>query len=251
MSLSTVMKGGLAALVLLVAGGAALYFFVIKSDPPPPVSLADAVAGLATPTPGAARTAVSPTATGGSLSTGTAGGLSGQWTITGTNSFVGYRVVETLASIGANTAVGRTSAITGTLTYDGNAITALEVTADLRNLRSDNNLRDGQLRTQAIQTNTFPNATFKLASPIEIGSAPADGQSVKKTVTGDLTLHGVTRRISIDVEGTLRNGQVVVVGSTEVLFADYNIGQPRGASVVSIENKGVMELQLVFTKAAG
>jgi hypothetical protein len=43
----------------------------------------------------------------------------------------------------------------------------------------------------------------------------------------------------------------VVVGSTEILFADYNISQPRGMSVVSIENKGIMELQLVFGKAAG
>lgn len=178
--------------------------------------------------------------------------FAGQWNIvSGASTFVGYRVQEQLVGVGANTAVGRTMAVTGSLTFDGSSITRLEVSANLSQLRSDNSLRDGQLRTQAIESGRYPNATFVLAAPISIGDPPAEGVTVTRTITGDLTLHGVTRRISMDVQGQIRSGQLVVVGSTEILFSDYNIGQPRGMSVVSIENKGIMELQLVFGRAAG
>jgi polyisoprenoid-binding protein YceI len=232
-----------AGVVVAALAAAGVYLFFIRGDSPPPVSIEGAVSALSTP--GAAR---SPTAvtTGGSPATS----LVGDWTVAANGaSFVGYRVVEQLARIGANTAVGRTTAVTGTMTYDGNAITKLEVTADLTRLRSDESLRDNQLRNQAIQTNTYPTATFVLTTPVQVGPPPPEGQTITKTVEGDLTLHGVTKRITLEVQGQLKGGQVVVVGSTTIQFADYNIAQPRAASVLSVEDHGVMELQLVFTKA--
>ena len=44
-----------------------------------------------------------------------------------TSSFVGYRVQEQLAGIGANKAVGRTPDVSGTLTLSGTTVTAVEV----------------------------------------------------------------------------------------------------------------------------
>jgi polyisoprenoid-binding protein YceI len=174
-------------------------------------------------------------------------GLAGKWTvITGDSSFVGYRVDETLAGVGATTAVGRTGDIEGTLAFDGSTITAVEVTADLTTLASDKSMRDGQLRTQAIETGTYPTATFVLASPTAISELPEDGVTVTQTVTGELTLHGVTNTVEIEVEGALQDGLLVVVGSTEIQFADYDIDQPVSMSVVSIEDHGTMEFQLVF-----
>jgi polyisoprenoid-binding protein YceI len=245
---SKLVFGGIAAVAVMVVGAALAYFLVIKGDSPPPVSIDEALRSLGSPTAASGATvAATPAPSGG----GSSSTVSGQWNIvSGASTFVGYRVQEQLAGIGANTAVGRTGGVTGSLTFDGSTITKLEVTANLTQLRSDNNLRDGQLRSQAIETNRFPNATFVLASPISIGDPPAEGVTITRTITGDLTLHGVTKRISMEVQGQLRGGQIVVVGSTEILFADYSISQPRGMSVVSIENKGVMELQLVFAKAA-
>jgi len=243
---------GAAALVLLVAGAAAAYFLVLKSDAPPPVSLDAAVAALATPAAGATSAPAATPAGSGSAAATTGLNLTGEWTLVSSSaSFVGYRVQEQLVGVGANTAVGRTSSIQASMTFDGASITKLQVTADLRQLRSDNSLRDGQLRSQAIETNRFPNATFVLTSPVSIGAVPAEGQTITRTITGDLTLHGVTKRITMEVQGQLKAGQVVVVGSTEILFADYSISQPRSTSVLSTESKGIMELQLVFGKAAG
>jgi len=87
-----------------------------------------------------------------------------------------------------------------------------------------------------------------LTQPIPVGAQPAQGARVQATATGDLTLHGVTRRVSIDLEGQLSGALVLVVGSLEITFADYGIQSPRAASVLSVEDKGTLELQLSFTK---
>jgi polyisoprenoid-binding protein YceI len=237
------------ALVVFVAAAAAVWYFVIRGDAPPAVSIEAAVGTLSTPT-GVDQSKATSTPGGAAGSTNT--GLAGEWVIApNSQSFVGYRVQEQLARIGANTAVGRTSSVTATMTFDGSAVTKLQVTADLSKLKSDESLRDGQLQNQAIETRRFPTATFVLTAPIQIGSVPAEGQTLTKTIQGDLTLHGVTKSITMDVQGQLKGGQVVVVGSTTIQFADYNIGQPRGATVLSIEDHGIMELQLIFQKASG
>jgi polyisoprenoid-binding protein YceI len=165
-----------------------------------------------------------------------------------TSSFVGYRVQEQLASIGANTAVGRTPDVTGTMTIQGAQVTAAEFTADLTGLKSDDDRRDGQLRRQGIETATFPNATFKLTAPLDFGSVPADGQSITVTATGDFTLHGVTKSVNVQLSAKRSSDVIVVTGSLPITFADYNISKPQGFVVLSIDDHGTMEFQLLFTK---
>jgi len=38
------------------------------------------------------------------------------------------------------------------------------------------------------------------------------------------------------------------VGSLEIRFADYDIAQPRAVIVLSVDDKGIMEVQLVLQK---
>jgi polyisoprenoid-binding protein YceI len=125
----------------------------------------------------------------------------------------------------------------------------VNVQADLTSLQSDEPLRDGQLRRQALRTDEYPTATFALTQPIALDAVPEEGVPVKATAVGNLTLHGVTRPISIDVQGQRTNGLVVVVGSLTIDFADYGITPPRAPAVLSVEDRGVMELQLIFQKA--
>jgi len=40
-----------------------------------------------------------------------------------------------------------------------------------------------------------------------------------------------------------------VVGSLPIVFADYDIQKPTSFAVLSVEDNGVMEFQLHFTKA--
>jgi polyisoprenoid-binding protein YceI len=244
------LTGGLVAGVLAIAVAAGVWYFLIRSDAPPPVSL-EAALDAASSTPAAGASSTSGTGSQGTTSNdGSPASLNGTWNlVAGGSSFAGYRVQEELAGIGSTTAVGRTTALTGTLQFNGTQITSVEVTADLTKLTSDRSMRDGQLRTQGIQWGTYPNATFSLTSPIAISQVPAAGQTVKQTIKGNLTLHGVTKAIEMEVEGVLKDGRLVVVGSTVIQFADYNIEQPRAASVLSVDNKGTMELQLIFQHA--
>jgi polyisoprenoid-binding protein YceI len=205
MSLKTKLLTGAAGLaVAAVAMGAAAWYFYLRSDAPAPVSLASALESIEATDGGAAGSM-----TASNVSEDVDAELGGTWTVVaGANSFAGYRVDETLAGVGATTAVGRTSGVTGSLEFDGDAITNVEVTADLTTLASDKTMRDGQLRNQAIETSKFPTATFVLTSPIQISDLPADGETVTQTIAGELTLHGVTNEIEIEVQGVLQNGQL-------------------------------------------
>ncbi len=228
----------LVAVAGLLAAAAALWWFVLRSDAPPPVSLEDAVE----------------TVTDGSDVPATiareVGALDGTWTLDAAASFAGYRVQEELAGIGTTEAVGRTSSLTGELTIEGSAVRAARVDVDMTSLRSDSGQRDGALRSRGLETNDFPTATFTLTEPVDFFAAvPDPGDTVVANAVGDLTLHGVTRAIEIRLDGRLVDGDsVVVVGSTEVALADYDIEPPTGLSVLSIEDVGTIELQLVFTR---
>ena len=50
----------------------------------------------------------------------------------------------------------------------------------------------------------FPTSTFVLTAPIDFGAVPADGATVNATATGDLTLHGTTKSVTFNVQGTSR-----------------------------------------------
>jgi polyisoprenoid-binding protein YceI len=181
--------------------------------------------------------------------------LDGQWQVNTslgsindfTTSWLGYRVQEQLASIGANTAVGRTPKVTGSLTLNGSTISALTITADLTALKSDDQNRDAELTNKGIQTGQFPTAVFTLAQPIALGSLPAEGNVVDVTATGTLNLHGVTKDVQITLHAERRGGIIAVTGSLPIVFADYNITAPTSLFALSVNDHGTMELHLLFT----
>jgi polyisoprenoid-binding protein YceI len=164
------------------------------------------------------------------------------------SSWVGYRVQEQLAGIGGHTAVGRTPKVNGTLTLAGSTVTAVSISADLTFLSSDSAQRDDQLRRQAIETDTFPTTTFVLTQPIALGSLPADGATVGATATGNLTIHGVTKSVQISIQAQRQGGIIAVAGSIPIVFGDYGFQGPSSFAVVSVNDHGIMELHVLFTR---
>ena len=246
----TKLVGGLFGLALLAVGGVSVWYFVLRDDGPEAVSTDSALQALEdrTATPGSGASGTTPTA-GGQTPGAQATELDGTWTIDQSlGSFVGYRVKEELGGIGGVTAVGRTTGVTGNVTIADNEATAATISADMTALKSQESSRDGQLRNQGIEYGRFPTSEFKLAST-EIPDGVEDGETASVTLNGSLTLHGVTKEVSMPAEVTLKDGVLVVVGEVEVLFADYAIQKPTAARVVSMEDKGVMEVQLFFKKA--
>ncbi len=227
---------------LLIAGGYGLWYLFLRPAGPA------AVDSTSVPLPSLPA---------GASAAPLVGGIDGTWKVDtsigsfadNTSSFVGYRVVEQLASVGANTAVGRTPTVRGSMTVAGTQISDATIEADLTALQSDDQRRDGQLRQHGLETSQFPTATFKLSSPIDLGTVPTDGQEVSVTAKGQLTLHGVTKDVEIPLKAKLSGDVVAVTGSLPIVFADYGIVAPSSFIVLSIEDHGVMELQLFFTKS--
>lgn len=133
------------------------------------------------------------------------------------------------------------------MTLAGSTVSAVSVTADLTTLTSDSNQRDDQLRRQAIQTDSFPTATFTLTQPIALGSLPADGSSASATATGKLTIHGTSRDVQISLQAQRKGGIIAVAGSIPIVFGDYGFQGPSSFAVVSVNDHGTMEFHLLFT----
>jgi polyisoprenoid-binding protein YceI len=238
------------ALLLVIVAGGAFGIWYLFLRPAPPAAVALPSIPVSSPGSSAAASAEPGASTA-------PGDLDGTWQVDPSvgsfsdfsGSFVGYRVQEELASVGAQEAVGRTPDVTGSLEISGTTIQSVDMTADLTTLKSDDNRRDGQLQRQGIETGTFPTATFHLTTPIELGTLPAEGQTITVTATGDLTLHGQTKSVEVPLQARLSGGVISVTGSIPIVFADYGIERPNSMLVLSIADSGTMEVQLHFTRA--
>jgi polyisoprenoid-binding protein YceI len=224
-----------------------VWYFVFRDDAPPAVSLDSASETL---------DSRSTSTTTGSSSGSSANGLDGTWTVDDSigsftdfsGSFAGFRVQEQLAGVGAKTAVGRTPDVTGGMTIEGTTIPKASFEVDMTTLTTDDARRDGAIRMQAIETGRFPTATFVLAQPITLPSIPAEGETITVEATGNLTLHGVTKSVTIPLQAQRKGDAIAVVGSLEIPFADYSINKPSAAAVLSVDDHGVMEIQLFLTR---
>src|SRR5438552_14636843 len=167
--IATIVAG---ALILGAAGLGILYFVVFAGSSPQKLT-------LSSPAPSASGS-TSPEASPGA----------GTWTV-GSGSQTGYRVREKLASLSApSDAVGRTTAVTGTLTLaqesSGYSVTAANFSVDVSKLSSDQSRRDQRIHSQGLESDRYPTATFTLASPTALSADPASGQTMHVSATATL-----------------------------------------------------------------
>lgn len=228
--------------VLAVAGVAVTYVTFFTDDSPDRLALSDQ------PTP---TTAGGPAGTTAAPLAGS--DLAGTWRVAA-GSTAGYRVREKLAALPAKSdAVGRTPAVTGTVRVDGSgtALTATDARfeVDLTQLTSDESRRDNRIRTDGLQTNQFPRATFVSTKPIPLPAETASGQAVKATAEGDLTIHGVTKRVSVPLDVRVAGGKGELVGSLGFPMSDFNITPPSIGGFVTVDPDATLEFKLILEKA--
>jgi polyisoprenoid-binding protein YceI len=223
---------GLFLILALAGGGYGLWYILIGPTGPAAVTPIVPAANVAAPA-----------------------SLDGQWTVNtslgslgdGTASFAGFRVQEQLVGVGGHTAVGRSVKVEGSLTLAGASLSQVQITVDMTGLTSDDPLRDQQLAKQAIETNQYPSATFNLTTPLDLGSLPAENKILAFQATGDLTLHGVTKTVTISLQAQRVGGIIAVAGSLPIIFSDWQIQKPNSFSILSVDDHGIMEFHLLFT----
>ena len=254
---------------LLIVAIVAIAAFILTRDDAPDAVDADTAAEIAreaaaetsTTTADAAESTDDTTAstddTAAETTEAAPAGVDGTWTVDNTigefsfeeatSSFAGFRIDEVLAGGIDVVAVGRTPTVSGTITIEGTTLTATEIVANLDDISTNDSRRDNAAR-RAMNTGEFPEATFSLTSPVELGDGAANGDQIAVAAAGDLTINGITQPVTIDITAQLVADIVVVTGSTTITFADWNVDTPSAPIVASLDDFGILEMQLFFRR---
>jgi len=230
-----------AALVVLGAGGAYAYFFSSLRTTPP--SLA-----LASPSPTAASSA-SP----GSSAAGT-----GTWTVA-SGSLAGYRVKEQfVGQSSSHEAVARTSAVSGqaTITQSGSTyqLSAATITVQLSSVASVDSVagynvtnRD-RIVQQSLNVRSFPTAVFE-AQSVALPAGAAAGQTVTVSVPGKLTIHGVTKDVTANLQLRVSGTSAQIAGTIATNMTDFGVNPP-SIGFTTVQPAVTIEVSLQLTRSA-
>ena len=137
------------------------------------------------------------------------------WTIDPGHSAARFSVKH----LAVSTVRGSLGKVTGTITYDGKTVESIkaDVRIDLSSINTDNDNRDKDLKSgNFFDIAKYPTVAFKSKG------VQSDGQG-KFNMTGDLTMHGVTKEVTLAVEGpspALKQGPDVRVGASATTTLD-------------------------------
>ena len=266
MNKKLVLGGGIGAVVVLIA---AVWFLFFRNDAPEEVSVDAANAQLDEDLAAAAEEgagddaeadddmAEEDSAADAPADEGFDGDVSGTWIVddeigtfdfeTASGSFAGFRVDEEL-TVGEVVAVGRSGGVTGSLTIDGGQLAGADITVDMTTIVSNDSRRENAIRG-AVGASENPTATFVLTAPVELPDGIRDGEIVTVDAVGDLTVNGVTNSVTFTISALVRDdGFGVITGSTNIVFEDFDVTPPSAPIVVSIDDNGIVEFQLIVTK---
>ena len=225
--------GAAAVVVVLALGGPFVYIHFIEGPPPPKLTLPT--------TPSSTDTA--------SDVTSDITSVGGTYHV-GAGSEAGYRVTEVL--VGQNsTAVGRTTKIWGSVTISGSSVTAGMFTVDMASVESDQSERNAQFDGRIMDVAQYPTATLKLTTPVALGTIPPVGSKATYTATGDLTMHGVTRRMTFALTAERTADGISALADVPIVFADWDIANPSVGGFVTTNSSGTLEVLVNLTKGAG
>lgn len=162
-------------------------------------------------------------------------------------SFVGYRIDEELANVGATQAVGRTPAVGGGLTVDGSRITDAVVEGELSEMRSDRPQRDGRVAS-ALESDQHPVVRFT-AEPFELPVPLGDGDRVEVEVPGTIEAAGGSSEVVALVTAQRVGDVVVATGALDLPLADVGVTAPSAAIVLGVADTATIEWQLYLTRS--
>lgn len=161
-------------------------------------------------------------------------------------------VIDEILAGSPKTVVGATRDVTGGLEGDFSDPAGVQlgpVVVDMSTLRTDNNFRNRALHDAILQTGIEANryATFQATAINGIPETIALGTPYPVTITGDLTIHGVTRLVTFQGEVTPVSAERLE-GSAAVslLYADFDVRILRLPQQVASVSDGVrLEIDFV------
>lgn len=130
------------------------------------------------------------------------------------------------------------------INHDGLSIFDLETkdiafTVPIRSFQFEKKLMQEHFNENYLESDKYPQATFK--GTIENFKKIDDEQ--KLTASGDMTIHGVTKHISVDGTGTFTDGHITLKAVFPVRLEDYKVKIPK---VVIYNIAEVVEVTIEF-----
>jgi polyisoprenoid-binding protein YceI len=166
---------------------------------------------------------------------------SSTWTIDKNHSQVNFSVKHALVS----TVRGSISGVTGTVVWDEKDPTksSVEATMDATTVSTTTEARDKHLKSaDFFNVEKYPTLTFK--------STSVTGSAGKLQIVGDLTLAGVTKSVTLDVDGPSapqknQAGKLVTgFSATGTLKrSDFNFGSKFGPTAISDDVKFTIDVE--------
>ncbi len=172
------------------------------------------------------------------------------FTIDSTQSTVTFTVQEVLFG-NNNTVVGKTNQVAGQILVDTTTPSNSkvgEIKVDVSTLATDSNFRNQALQGHILET-TNPNNQYAIFIPSSLSGLPASvtiGQPFSFQITGQLTLHGVTKPETFQTQATLNSAtQLQGTAQTTVQYTDFNMSIPNVPAVTDVSKNVVLAINFV------
>jgi polyisoprenoid-binding protein YceI len=241
---SRLIKIAAALVALAVVGVVALVVVtMIRSDDP---NLRTEAPQIPTATPGSSSASTTGIATPSAASATLPAGVL-HFVIQQTGSEVKYVVRETLRGVVGANAVGTTSAITGDLYLTTQGLASglpSKFSVDLRQLRTDESMRDNYVRQNVLQTSRYPMAEFVAESLTGFPASYVEGQEASMTLSGTLTIHGVSKKADWTVKARRAGDTLTGIADIRFNMSEYGIRPP---SVPVAQAEDGVQLQVTIT----
>src|SRR5690242_7805269 len=165
-----------------------------------------------------------------------------EWQIDPAHTTVGF----TVRHMGISNVHGRFTKVSGSATVDDSDVTksSVNATMDVASINTGNDSRDNDLRSpNYFDAAQFPTMTFKSKSITKNGDN-------KLKIVGDLTIKGVTKEVTLDVDGPSapvkmgQNQRRGLSASTAVNRKDFGVGAKTPSAVVGEQIKIDLDVEL-------
>jgi YceI-like domain len=169
--------------------------------------------------------------------------LDGIWNA-GAGSAAGYRLP--LSMLGRRVILAsRTDAVWGSMAVSGTSVSSGSFTVSLTQLVS------GPTQRNAAGADAYPTAAFVLVRPVEFSAIPPNGAVRQFTATGDLTMHGVARSVTLTAWARRIGGTIDVLADIPVVFTEWSISIPDYGLLGRPQSPSTLEVLLRLTRARG
>jgi polyisoprenoid-binding protein YceI len=165
-----------------------------------------------------------------------------------------FRVREQLARLLApSDAVGSTGAVAGQLVLRPDSSIVAEsskITVDLSSLKTDEPQRDNFIKRNTLQTAQYPTAEFVPVQATGLPSPLPESGTAAFKLTGKMTIHGVTKDLTWDVNARRAGPSLTGTATTSFRFEDFGMRPPQVAVVLSVVDEIRLEVSLVTQQVA-